>query len=88
MQADAFNRSQLATVIVAAPTTNLRLAAAPGNVLLTRRQSGLPEDCVVNVTRVLTLDRAFLVERASVVTPDRMRDVDAGLERALGLGGV
>lgn len=88
VQADAFNRSQLATVIVAALATNLGLAAAPGNVLLTRRQSGLPKDSVVNVTQVLTLDRTVLVEPAGVVTPDRMRDVDAGLERALGLGGV
>lgn len=88
VQADAFNRSQLATVIVAALTTNLRLAAAPGNVLLTRRQSGLSKDSVVNVTQILTLDRSFLVEPAGAVTPDRMRDVDAGLERALGLGGV
>lgn len=35
VQADALNRSQIATVVVAAITTNLRLALAPGNVTLT-----------------------------------------------------
>ena len=70
VQADAFNRSLIATVIVAALTTNLRLATAPGNVLLTRRQSGLPKDSVVNVTRILTLDRSFLVEPGGSVAPD------------------
>jgi mRNA interferase MazF len=87
VQTDAFNRSAIATVIVVALTTNLRLAAAPGNVLLTRRQSGLPKDSVANVTRVLTLDRSFLVEQVGAVTPDRMQDVDTGLTRVLGLGG-
>ena len=32
VQADAFNRSQIATVVVAAIITNLRLVLAPGNV--------------------------------------------------------
>jgi mRNA interferase MazF len=86
VQAEAFNRSLIATVIVAALTTNLRLAAVPGNVLLTRRQSGLPKDSVVNVSQILTLDRAFLVEAGGHVPPEKMREVDAGLVRVLDLG--
>ena len=35
IQSDEFNRSQIRTVIVAVLTTNLRLAEAPGNVLVT-----------------------------------------------------
>ena len=47
---DAFNRSQISTVLVAAITLNLRLAKAPGNARLTRRQSKLPHESVVNVS--------------------------------------
>lgn len=88
VQADAFNRSLIATVVVAAITTNLRLVAAPGNVALTRRQSGLPQESVVNVSQLLTLDRSFLTERAGRVPAAKMREVDSGLARVLGLHGA
>jgi mRNA interferase MazF len=41
VQSDAFNRSRIASVIVAAVTSNLRLKDAPGNVHLPRSSSGL-----------------------------------------------
>jgi len=50
VQADGFNRSRIATVIVAAITSNLALAAASGNVRLTRTASGLPKPSVVDVS--------------------------------------
>jgi len=85
VQADSYNKSRISTVIVAAITTNVRLAAAPGNVLLTKRQSGLPKDSVVNVSQVLTLDRSLLSERVGRLAASKVREVDAGLVRALDL---
>jgi len=86
VQADAFNRSQISTVVVVALTTNVRLAAAPGNVDLTARQAGLPKDSVVNISQILTLDRSYLTERAGQLPPAKIREVDAGLLRVLELG--
>lgn len=86
VQADAFNRSAIATVIVVAITTNLRMGSAPGNVLLSARQSGLPKESVVNVSQVLTLDRRFLVERVGRLAAGTVQSIDAGLRRALDLG--
>ena len=57
VQADAFNRSRIGTVVVVAVTSNLDRAAAPGNVRLSRRDSRLPRESVANVSHVLTLDR-------------------------------
>lgn len=85
VQADAFNQSRISTVIVATITTNLRLAAAPGNVSLTRRQSGLPKDAVVNVSQLLTLDRAFLTERVGRIPPNKLHQIEAGLATVLDL---
>ncbi len=34
IQSDTFNRSQIATVIAVIVTSNIRLAQAPGNILL------------------------------------------------------
>lgn len=85
IQSDAFNRSRIATVIVAAITSNLALAEAPGNVLLTAGDSGLPRDSVVNVSQVLTLDRRFLVAAAGRVPTGLMPEVERGIALALGL---
>jgi len=85
VQADAFNKSRISTVIVAVITTNLRLGAAPGNVTLTTRQSGLPKDSVVNVSQLLTIDQSFLTELVGRVAANKLREVDAGLHRVLGL---
>lgn len=75
----------ISTVVVVALTTNVRLAAAPGNVTLTRRQSGLPKDSVVNVSQILTLARAFLAERVGQLAVEKIREVDAGLTMVLDL---
>lgn len=85
IQADAFNRSRIRTAIVAVITSNLRLAEAPGNVLLPAELSGLAKDSVVNVSQILTLDRSFLTEKAGRL-PDRLiSELDEGLRLVLSL---
>ena len=85
IQSDPFNESRINTVIVAVITSNLHLAAAPGNVSLNSDESGLPKDSVVNVSQVLTVDKSFLTEQSGTLSEDVMATVDAGLRLALGL---
>jgi mRNA interferase MazF len=85
VSSDRFNLSRLATVVVAAVTSNLRLAQAPGNVALTAADSGLPKESVVNVSQLLTIDRRLLGEQAGVLSPAHMRAVDDGLRLVLSL---
>lgn len=85
VQADPYNASRLATVLVAAVTSNTRLAAAPGNVFLPASVTGLPRDSVVNVTALVTLNKDDLTQRVGRVPANLMRDVDAGLRRVLAL---
>jgi len=85
IQADAFNRSRIQTVLVAVITSNIDLAAAPGNVVLPARSWGLPRDSVVNVSQVLTLDRGFLTEHAGTLPARLQGSVDAGLRLILQL---
>jgi mRNA interferase MazF len=85
VQADAFNRSRIGTVVAVAVTSNLDHAAAPGNVRLSRRDSRLPREAVANVSHLLTLDRARLAERIGRL-PDRVVEkIDAGLRVVLAL---
>lgn len=85
VQADAFNRSHIQTVIAAVMTSNLRLVEAPGNFLLSRRESGLPKDSVVNVSQIITLDRVYLQAKVGSLGPKPLALLDNGLKLVLGL---
>jgi mRNA interferase MazF len=85
VQADEFNASRIATVMVVPLTSNLRLAQAPGNVLLSARESGLGKRSVANVSQVLTVDKGFLHDHVKVLSARHMDSIDAGLRLALAL---
>ncbi len=83
IQSNVFNASRIGTVIVAAITSNLELARAPGNVRLDMKGSRLQKESVVNVSQLATLDRRILTERVASLSPETMLRVDAGLRLVL-----
>jgi mRNA interferase MazF len=83
IQSNPFNESRIATVIVAVVTSNLALADAPGNVRLSKSDSGLPKPSVVNVSQVLTVDRSLLTERVRTLSGTAIQKVNEGLRLAL-----
>ena len=85
VQSDAFNQSKISTIIVAAISSNLRLAQAPGNIYLKRRESRLPKDSVINFSQLLTLDKKYLSEKAGKLSPKRMFELEEGLKIVLSL---
>jgi mRNA interferase MazF len=85
VQANDFNRSRIQTVLVLAITSSMRLAKAPGNVLLPGAETGLARDSVANVSQVLTIGRRLLAERVGTVPGRLLWRIDAGLRLVLGL---
>jgi len=85
VQADEFNRSHISTVIAAAITSNIKLADAPGNVSLSKREVGLNRGSVINVSQIVTLDKSFLTKRAGRLTEKKMREVEDGLRLVFAL---
>jgi mRNA interferase MazF len=85
VQSDEFNHSLIATVIVVVVTSNLKLAQAPGNVLLPRKATGLSKDSVANVSQVITIDKSFLTERTGNIPSHILEQIEAGLRLALEL---
>ena len=83
IQSNAFNWSRISTVICVAMTSNLRLAMAPGNVLLQSKQSGLPKDSVANVSQIVTLSKTNLVERIGQLPDQLLTEVLQGVELVL-----
>ncbi|MCR1795713.1 type II toxin-antitoxin system PemK/MazF family toxin [Leptospira sp. id769339] len=85
VQDDSFNESNINTVIVVSITSNLNLAEAPGNVLLSKKDSNLSKDSVVNVSQIVTLDRERFLDKVGKLKSSKMADVEEGLKLVIGL---
>ena len=85
VSADSFNLSRIGTVVAAAISSNVDLAAAPGNVAVPAGRSGLPKDSVVNLSQIVTLDKRQLAERVGALDHDTLAQVDAGMRLVLEL---
>jgi mRNA interferase MazF len=85
IQADAFNRSRISTVIAAVVTSNTQAGELPGNVFLPAAASGLARDSVVNVTQLVTLNRSSLTDAVGPLPEYLLAEIDAGLRRVLPL---
>jgi mRNA interferase MazF len=83
IQNDAFNRSDIRTVVVCALTSNLKRAAAPGNVLLDVGEANLPKQSVVNISQVFTVDKSQLGEKIGLLSTRRVRQILDGVQLLL-----
>jgi mRNA interferase MazF len=85
IQTNEFNESRIKTAVGVVMTSNLRLAGAPGNFRCGRQETGLPRDSVVNVSQVVTVDKALFVERVGAISAHLLTQIEEGLRRVLGL---
>lgn len=85
LQSNDFNKSKIKTTIAAVITSNLRLSAAPGNILLSTKNSKLPKESVVNVSQIITIDKSVLTEKIHALSNKIMSQVDEGLRLVLRL---
>jgi len=84
VQCEALNRSRIATVVCVPLTSNLKWAAAPGNVRLSARVTGLPKDSVANVSQIVTVDKGLLTERAGKLPRPKLELLLSGIDVLLG----
>ena len=85
VSADSFNLSRIGNVVAVAISSNLELAAAPGNVAVPANRSGLSKDSVANVSQIITLDKRQLGDRVGALDFDTLAQIEAGLRLALDL---
>ena len=85
VQSDAFNKSRISTVVAVVITSNLRLAAAPGNVKLEVKKTGLDRESIANVSQIITLDKQFLEQKVGQVDYRTMGRIDEGIRLVLAL---
>jgi mRNA interferase MazF len=85
VQADAINRTAVATVTVATVTSRVSAAAFPWNVLLPRRATGLPRDSVLRGNEILTLAVDELGDKIGKLPSALQAQVDDAIRMALEL---
>ena len=86
VSSDAFNQSAIRTIMVAVLTSNIKLARAPGNVLVV--QEDIPEllmDSVINVSQVLVVDKSRLCKFRTVLDFFSLELLNLGLKRVFDL---
>lgn len=85
IQSDRFNASAINTVVIAIITKNTKLVESEGNVLITTAQSNLPQDSVVNVSQLFTLDESTLRDFVTTLSSKKMTQIDNGLRKVLAI---
>jgi mRNA interferase MazF len=84
VQCDAFNQSRIGTVVCVPLTSNLKWAAAPGNVALSAKATGLPKNSVANVSLIVSVDKTQLTKRVGKISKRNTEEVLAGIDVVLG----
>ena len=84
IQSNAMNRSKIATVVCIPVTSNLKWANAPGNVLLSSRNTGLPKNSVANVSQLISLDKTILRERVGMLPKIKVELIMKGIDVVIG----
>ncbi|MCU7850369.1 MAG: type II toxin-antitoxin system PemK/MazF family toxin [Candidatus Thiodiazotropha sp. (ex Lucinoma kastoroae)] len=85
VSSNEFNVSNINTVIVTVITSSLNLAEAPGNFRITKKESGLSKESVVNVSQILTLDKSFLTEKIGDLPSKKIVALNVGLKLVLSI---
>jgi len=84
VQGDALNRSRIATVVCVPLTSNLKWAAAPGNVLLSKAATGLEKESVANISLLVAVDKQLLVDLVGRISRRQLERVLSGIDTVLG----
>ncbi|KAF0106619.1 MAG: mRNA interferase [Anaerolineaceae bacterium] len=83
VQNSLLNQSRLRTVVVCVLTSVLKRVDSPGNILLSKEETRLPKDSVVNVSQIFTVDKTQLDEYVGTIPPRRVREILEGIRLVL-----
>ena len=87
-QNDFFNKSQIKTTIIIPLSTNMILAEAPGNIVITKKESRLNKDSVIMLSQVKAIDRARLIEKISKIDRTIMEKIENNIMFILGINRI
>jgi mRNA interferase MazF len=85
IQNDFFNNSKINTTIVIPLTTNMLLAEAPGNIIITGSESKLKKDSVIVISQIEAIDRQRLIEKITALDDAIIKKVEGNIMFVLGI---
>lgn len=80
IQNNLFNRSRINTAVVCALTSNLKRAAAPGNVQLNKGEGNLSKKSVVNISQIFTVNKSDLTAKIGTLSKERLSQILEGIQ--------
>lgn len=79
IQDDALNQSAaVETVVLCAITTNVRKLSVPGNVLLKAGEANLPRRSIVEVSKLVTIEKQQLAHYIGQLSEERVAQILSG----------
>lgn len=84
IQNDVGNRAGALT-IVAAITSNLKVAELPVGLIIAPEESGLPHKSAVHLGQVYTIDKERLQNHVGTLSERKMSEIDRAIAVSLGL---
>ncbi len=84
IQNNLLNESRIQTTVVALITSNKKLAAIPGNVLLRKGIANMPKTSVVVVSQMATIDKGRLLEKIGTLSKDIIEEVIKQCQMVIG----
>jgi mRNA interferase MazF len=85
IQNDFFNNSKINTTIVIPLTTNLILADAPGNILITKHESKLKRNSIIIISQIEVIDRRRLIEKITKIDKAIIEMIENNILFVLGI---
>ena len=79
VQNNIFNQSKINTVVVCALSSNLKRSLSPGNVLLNKGEANLSRASVVNITQLITVNKADLQKKIGTLPRERIYEIIDGI---------
>ncbi len=80
IQNNVFNSSLIKTVVVCSLSSNLKLAAVPGNILLEPGEGDLPAQRVVKISQIFTVEKKQLIDKIGTLSLARVEQILEGIE--------
>lgn len=83
VQSDTMNETKVRTAVGCVLTSKLKRGRVTGNITLDYGEGDLPEQSVVNISQVVTLDKLDLIDKTGELDGTRVDEIIRNLHRVL-----
>jgi mRNA interferase MazF len=83
IQNDVGNKYSSTTIVATCSTKFTK--SYPFQVFVEARESGLPDDCIIDLGQIITVDKSRLLRKCGKLSKDKMHEVNKALQISLAL---